>query len=226
MHIAFFAEYDMEQSMNKPPVLATGNPQSLDEILDAGRDPRGSTRHDGWTPDRICTFLMALAETGSVTASAEAAGMSVASAYNLRKRVQGRGFHYAWEGALQIAKRKIADGLVERAIHGSVDRVMRDGVVVAERHRFDNRLCLATLRRLDERLSSDHEDSEAVRIVTEEFEAFSRIIAEGGAGAARFIYDRRSFGNWGRAERLLDRLEKPDPIVPGRGESSEGGAQS
>jgi len=184
------------------------NPPSLDEILAAGRDPRGATRHDGWTPEKIYTFLLTLAETGCVSDAAAAAGMTARSAYRLRNRAQGRGFHYAWEGALQIAKRLIADGLISRAINGYVDTIRRNGVVVAERHRFDNRLGMAALTRLDQRLAADHDEAEALRIVVEDFEQFSRIIANGGAGAAAFIADRRGSEVTGkRAERLLKRLD-------------------
>ena len=187
------------------------NPPSLDDILSAGRDPRGSTRHDGWTPEKIYAFLMTLAQTGSVTTSADAVGMTTRSAYKLRSRVQGRGFHYAWEGALQIAKRHIADALMDRAINGWVETIRRDGVVVAERHRFDNHISLAALHRLDQRIAAQHDEAEALRIIVEEFETFAGIIAKGGAGAADFIYDRRALGNGrGRAERLLERLDDPE----------------
>ena len=137
--------------------------------------------------------------------------MSLQSAYRLRSRVEGCAFHYAWEGALQIAKRHIADGLMGRAINGCVDRIVRNGVVVAERHRFDNRLSIAALTRLDNRIAADHDEAEALRIIVEDFERFTEIVSQGGAGAAGYIADRRPLGSrTGRAERLLERLDE-DP---------------
>lgn len=214
----------MEHGMNIGPdhALASGAgaPSASDIALDDtllgraltdGADRRGNrtTRHDGWTPDKIRTFLQTLAETGIVSRAAAAAGMSLQSAYRLRSRVEGCAFHYAWEGALQIAKRHIADGLVGRAINGCVDLIVRNGVVVAERHRFDNRLSIAALTRLDNRIAADHDEAEALRIIVEDFESFTEIVSNGGAGAAGYIADRRPLGGrTGRAERLLQRLDE------------------
>ncbi len=192
----------------------------IEPALGAGADCRGGreTPPDGWTPERIRTFLVTLAGSGCVLTAAKAAGMSAKSAYALRNRAEGRAFHYAWEAALQIARRQIADGLVRRAIHGCVDRIIRNGVVVAERHRFDNRLSMAALTRLEQRFASDSDDAEAVRIVVEEFDDFVGIVSEGGAGSAAFIWDRRALGKGkGRAERLMERLDPPagdDPNEP------------
>lgn len=192
--------------------LAVLDPSLLGQSVDDGADRRGdrTTRHDGWTPEKIYTFLMTLADTGCVADAARAATMSVQSAYRLRNRVEGRAFNYAWEAALQIAKRQIADALIGRAVRGCVDVVTRNGVVVAERHRFDNRLSMAALTRLDQRLAADHDEAEAVRICVEEFDDFAGIVSKGGAGAAEFIYERRALGRGrGRAERLMERLDEP-----------------
>lgn len=58
-------------------------------------------RRDGWTPERQLRFLAALAETGSVSAAATAAGMSRESAYRLRSRRHGSLFAAAWDCALE-----------------------------------------------------------------------------------------------------------------------------
>jgi hypothetical protein len=185
-----------------------GSTALLKQALAAGRDKRGNrdTRSDGWTQERIKTFLVTLAETGTVAAAAEAAGMSVRSAYALRSRAEGRAFHYAWEGALRIARRLLADGLMARAMHGTVDTLRKDGVVVGERHRYDNRLSMAMLTRLDRRVVTDEDEAEAVQIVVEEFDQFAEIASEGGAGASDFIAARR-IGKRGRAEKILERLD-------------------
>ena len=44
-------------------------------------------RHDGWTPEKQTAFIEALAESGCVDESARRVGMSVQSAYALRRRV-------------------------------------------------------------------------------------------------------------------------------------------
>ncbi|MGG9078526.1 hypothetical protein, partial [Escherichia coli] len=62
--------------------------------------PSGSTRHDGWTPERQRAFLQQLARIGVVSAAAGAVGMSAKSAYALRKRAGAESFAAAWEAAL------------------------------------------------------------------------------------------------------------------------------
>lgn len=182
----------------RPAVATPCAPAALDEALverslGDGADRRGNraTRGDGWTPERIRTFLVTLADCGVVTDAARAAGMSIRSAYNLRNRAEGRAFHYAWEAALQIAKRRLADALMSRAMHGCVDQLRRDGQVVAERCRFDNRLSMATLTRLDQRAAASDEEAEAVRIVVAGFDRFVEVASAGGAEAAEFIAARR-----------------------------------
>ncbi len=136
--------------------------------------------------------------------------MSVKSCYNLRNRAEGRAFHYAWEGALRIARRLLADALMARAMHGWVDTIKKDGVVVAERHRFDHRLAMAMLTRLDGRLIPDRDEDEAIQIVAEELDQFITIACEGGAGASDFIAARRAKDRdrfTGRAELVLQRLD-------------------
>ena len=67
---------------------------------------------------------------------------------------------------------------------------MKDGEVVAERHRFDNRLTMAILTRLDQLASAGDDESRAARYAAQEFEQYVRIVAEGGEGAAEFIASR------------------------------------
>ena len=50
-------------------------------------------REDGWTFERQATFLMALAESGLVSAACKIAGMSPASAYSLRNEMRCHAFH-------------------------------------------------------------------------------------------------------------------------------------
>ena len=86
----------------------------VDAALDCGRDPRPGRefRADGWTPDRIRLFLHALAECGVVADAARTAGMSLQSAYNLRKSPKGRAFSIAWSAAEQLARRRLSSELM------------------------------------------------------------------------------------------------------------------
>ncbi|MCP3732355.1 LysR family transcriptional regulator [Sphingomonas sp. MG17] len=62
-----------------------------------------------WTPSRQRIFLAALLETGSVARAALAAGMSRSSAHGLRKRLAGTPFDRAWDHALTLHARRLAD---------------------------------------------------------------------------------------------------------------------
>ena len=171
-----------------------------DEMLQPARGSRPEReRHDGWTPERIRIFLHTLAACGVVADSARAAGMSVRSAYYLRTRAEGGPFDIAWTAALQLARRRLADAVVSRALHGCVEVVMRDGEVWGERHRFDNRLTMQVLTRLDRLTEANDDDSRAARFVVQGFSEFVEIVSGGGIGAAEFIAAR-------------ERRETPAPV--------------
>jgi hypothetical protein len=104
-------------------------------------------RRDGWTPFARRTFLSTPASTGRVTFSAQCAGMTKQSAYALRNRdpVFGAG----WDAACHLARDTMADEFREQAISGTIETVTRNGEVVAERHRYDSRLQIAVLNRMD-----------------------------------------------------------------------------
>jgi len=153
----------MEQIKNKTSIPATGNRPGIARAPNGADHPhRPTTRADGWTPDRIRTFLYKLAETGVVAEATRAAGMSRQSAYALRRRAGGRGFDIGWRVALSCAQRAIDDAFRSRVLHGRVDVIVRDGKVWGERHRHDNRLTMAVLTRLDRfaELESQVEDGE------------------------------------------------------------------
>jgi len=166
------------------------NPDLIESILASGQDVRSGydTREDGWTSERIATFLNTLAQWGIVSDAAEAAGMTRQAAYALRNSAKGRGFQLAWRAALLLARRRIADDLMSRAVNGQVDQIYRDGELWRERRRYDNRLGLALLSRLD-RLAADDEIDPAASLVADEFEQFVALVAR-GSGAADFVRKR------------------------------------
>ena len=171
--------------------------------------PTRAQRRDGWTPEKITIFLSALAQCGSVEHAARAAGMTRQGAYALRNRAGGRAFALAWDAAVeQLAHARVADEVRSRALHGCVEFIVRDGKVWGERHRFDNRLTMALLTRLDAKRDSRKDEDVDARIVAGEFDQFVAIAARGDLdAAAAFLADRRDAG-WTNCEqaRQLTRL--------------------
>jgi hypothetical protein len=139
----------------------------MPEIVDPldPKDPETSftqtraLRHDGWTPERRRRFLERMAECGVIVEACEAAGMSARSAYNLRDRDPL--FAAGWDAANVKARAPLSDEAYSRARNGVVERIYKDGVVVAERHRYDNRLTMAVLARLDARIDRAEEKGAA-----------------------------------------------------------------
>ena len=62
-----------------------------------------------WTASTIRIFLTVLSETGNVTHSAAMAGMSRTGAQKLRQRLAGQPFDEAWDRAIALYNRMIAD---------------------------------------------------------------------------------------------------------------------
>lgn len=104
-------------------------------------------RHDGWTPERRIKFLDHLASRGNVRAACAHAGMSAEAAYRLRRREAA--FARAWAAALGLAREAGGDELATRAIDGIEEDVWYRGELVGTRRKYDSRLLLAHLARLD-----------------------------------------------------------------------------
>jgi hypothetical protein len=109
----------------------------------------GEQRHDAFTPERQVAFLSLLAQHGNVRAACAAVGLSPQAVY-LRKRRDGA-FAQGWEAALLLAREAVEQVLAERAMNGVTETIWYRGEVVGQRRRFDNRLLLAHLARLDRR---------------------------------------------------------------------------
>jgi len=135
-------------------------PAQLPAVIDpslAGMPPRQWTE---FTRERKVVFLEALADRGDVRAAARAARISHHTAYRARR--SDAAFRQAWTGALLAARvhaeatleARAIDGVEEevlatRAIDGVEEEVRYRGEVVATRRRYDGRLLLAHLARLD-----------------------------------------------------------------------------
>lgn len=111
-------------------------------------------RHDGWTPARQRGFVDRLCLTGCVARSARAVGKSPQSAHRLRDHPQAASFAAAWDRALDAGRSHQIDVGLDRALNGQSFPIVRAGVCVGERRRYDNRLAMTVLAALDRREAS------------------------------------------------------------------------
>ena len=108
-------------------------------------------RHDGWTAERQKWFVLRLALSGCVSVAARGVGMTRKSAYRLRDRAGAESFAAAWDRAQGWGQDRTVDVGLERALLGERVPIVRNGRVVGEVHRHDNRLAMAVLNALDRR---------------------------------------------------------------------------
>ncbi|MBR2174329.1 hypothetical protein [Sphingopyxis sp.] len=107
-----------------------------------------------WTPALQRDFLGRLATSGSVRIAAAHVSMSPSAAYQLRRRPEGAAFSLGWAAALLIARDRLADELLDRAIYGVEESVERQAEAETQRAFTKRRrqipsLGLAMLARLD-----------------------------------------------------------------------------
>lgn len=114
--------------------------------------PSGSTRHDGWTPDRQRAFIAMLRRVGGVAVAARSVGKTPRSAYKLRTRPGAEDFADAWDDALDQGVDATCDRVIARAFHGEQVPIVRGGRVVATRTRHYDRLAIAVLNGLNSRV--------------------------------------------------------------------------
>lgn len=99
-------------------------------------------RHDGWTAERQRAFIAALAETGCVSEACAEVGITARSAYRLREHPVGAAFRSAWDHAQSIATVRLTAIAWERAVHGTPDRIYKDGKLIAERRKPSDKLLM------------------------------------------------------------------------------------
>lgn len=142
--------------------------------------PRAAYR---WTLPRQRAFLEYFAISGSVTHAAAHVGVSPRAAYDLRHRRDGVLFALGWQAAILLARHRLADALLERALNGQEDVSIRqldrdNDRIEVRRQRNDNRLGLTVLGRLDRMAESRAEaagptpEAALVRLIAQDFEAF------------------------------------------------------
>src|SRR5687768_13503918 len=132
-----------------------------------------SARQDGWSPERKLRFLDRLAASGNVRAACAAVGMSRETAYALRRR--DALFARGWAAALLLAREAGAERLAELATQGIEEEVWYRGELKGTRRRFDARLMLAHMARLNKLV--EEPDQTAARDA-ERFEEILACVAE------------------------------------------------
>jgi hypothetical protein len=141
-------------------------------------------RADGWTFERQAAFLMALSETGLVSAACKVAEMSVASAYALRREARGVAFHLGWQAANLLARDRLEDVLLEAAISG-VECITTRAEGVTRRRSLNGNMSMAVLNRLDRRAAALDDRAVAVaRSIGSAFEEFICLVLSGGGAEA------------------------------------------
>jgi hypothetical protein len=120
-------------------------------------------RHDGWTADRQVLFLERLAETGSVRAACEGAGLTNTSAYRAYRRMPE--FARAWDEALAARRPMLEEAAFERALHGVTVPITRQGEVVGERRQFSDGLLRYMIERGDKVAAQEAEAAREERVL-------------------------------------------------------------
>jgi hypothetical protein len=103
-------------------------------------------RNDGWTVERQCAFIEALAESGNVEAACRRVGMSRTSADKLRRRPLGAPFRRAWEAAVDYALYRVEEESHRRSREGVARPIFYKGEQVGEWRYYDERLTAFLLR--------------------------------------------------------------------------------
>lgn len=94
------------------------------------------------TPMKQRVFIRVLAETGRICLAAKATGNTPGSFYYLRNHAAGESFGAAWDRARDFGTGRVLDILLDHAINGVPEYIYKDGVLVAERRRFNHHLMM------------------------------------------------------------------------------------
>jgi hypothetical protein len=117
-------------------------------------------RKNDWTKAKEETFLTTLGETCNVTAAAEAAGVSVSSAYARRKKVAA--FRAGWAEAIGTAYQRLELVMLDRALNGTEKIVVRKDGSEERMREYPNQIALHLLKmHRDSALEAIEEPAEA-----------------------------------------------------------------
>ena len=159
-----------EYDLSSPPPGAEPVPTSAE-----------GARHTIFSPQAQAKFLDHLSTNGNVRLACKAAGVSAQTAYRARRK--SLALAQSWDAALLSARTHAETVLAERALSGTEESVFYHGEEVATRIRYDSRLLLVHLARLD-RLEERAEVTAALAGLDDAIEALERgeELAEIGTG--------------------------------------------
>ena len=146
--------------LDEAPVARNGHHPHTPASEDAG----ASGADPVFTPERKVRFLDALAAHGNVRVAAARVGLSRSGVYLARRR--DAEFAAGWLAALVLARDHAEAVLAERALDGVEEPIYYRGELIAVRRRFDTRLLLAHLARLDQLCTNADAVEEAARFDT------------------------------------------------------------
>lgn len=172
-----------------------------------------------WTAEVKVRFLDCLSQRGNVRAACKCVGLSAETAYRQRRR--DADFARAWAAANALALRVTEQVLTDRAIDGIEEEVWYRGELRGTRTRYDSRLLLAHLGRLDRTVD------EVAEADADRFDELLAAIAgekmpgKRDAGGESPLPDRESFVT--RAMEDADRavLERLNPKLDDHGEIAD-----
>ena len=177
-----------------------------------------------FTAPRRVRFLHILAVTGNVRRACHALGVSPQSAYVHKRRDPA--FAAGWDAALLLARDAAEEVLAERALHGTQQTIFYRGEAVGSRIRFDARLLLAHLARLDRHQQDVEAASDAASGIAARFDDYLGELLEAdetGCEPAFFSPDDDPDGppQWSpaqptREEALLSARERTLHAFPSR----------
>jgi hypothetical protein len=98
-------------------------------------------------------------------------------------------FAAGWDAAAELARAPLADALYEKALEGVTDTITKDGEVVATRHRFDSRLSIAVLHRLDKRCDRAEERGSKHLALVAHWDEWLSLVGKGEEEGARAILE-------------------------------------
>lgn len=108
-----------------------------------------------WTGEVKVRFLDCLAQQGNVRLACRRVGLSAETAYRQRRRDPV--FARAWAAAMALARSATEEILAQCAVDGVEEEIWYRGELHGTKRRFDTRLFLAHLSRLDEAVTEEAE---------------------------------------------------------------------
>lgn len=137
-----------------------------------------------WTPALQAEFLGHLAAMASVRGAALFVQMSPRAAYDLRQRRDSLAFKLGWAAAILIARDRLQDELLDRAMTGALDTYERipmgePGAWQIRRRRINAPASMAMLERLDRQIAERAATPEdrLARIIAADFAAYLDLFA-------------------------------------------------